>query len=159
MPTYDLDEPAWQEPGAEISAGDVFVDVPLLNHKRLAGNDSEGNIYLPTLRGDLSLLLKTAPGGWWFVPLMTREHFLSDEVFDDHFELCALGRKPGWFPLPPFEGYEDLRDVSVIFTMRPTLHRPEAFADTHDLRIASLTPDTYDGVCQSFLDGFALSWD
>jgi hypothetical protein len=43
--------------------------------------------------------------------------------------------------------------------MRSTLHRPEAFADAHDLRVASLKQDAFEGVCQSFIDGFDLSWD
>jgi hypothetical protein len=162
MPTYDPDGPAWQKPSAEIQAGDVFVDVPLLDSKEMARrdpDDPEKRIYLPTRRGELSVLLKVFPAGWWFVPVLTREHFGDDALFENHYELCELGRRPGWFPLPPWEGYEDLRDGSLIMTLRPTLHRPEAFADTDDLRIASLTPEAYDGACQSFIDGFTASWD
>jgi hypothetical protein len=151
-------EPAdfWEEPGRGIGVGDVFVDVPLLALEGEALADEKGDIYLATSRWEHALLLGTFPASWWFVPILTRDSFRDRDLFTSIIEKASHARLPGWFALPPLDhhAYPPLAESSVIYTLRPTIHRPEAFSDARGWRVASLTRPTYAAVCDTFMHGF-----
>jgi hypothetical protein len=159
----------WREPSAEIEVGDVFIEVPQLSMGSdfVAVRDEQGEIYLATERVELALLLKMLPGTWWFVPVLTRASFEDASRFQDVVERSNWGVWPGSCVLAPYEElyqpagessepepYPPLREFSVVFTLRPTIHRPEAFDDAHAMRVASLSQWAYRRVVRAFLEGF-----
>lgn len=145
----------WREPSEEIEAGDVFASLPLLTLKledqALA---HESQIFLPTRVAPFALLLKVTAVSWWFVPVLTQDAF-DDDFFDNILEQVNWGERPGWFALPPLDGYPPLSGVSLVLTLQPTMHRPAAFEDAEEWRVASLTAGAYAQVCKAFHDGFA----
>jgi hypothetical protein len=155
MPTPQFDPSEfWQEPSESVDTGDVFLDVPLLSLRDQAAKDEADQIYLPTRRANPALLLKALPATWWFVPILTRQTFADKGLFDDHLEQCTWGNRPGWFVLPALDAYPPLSGFSLVFTMRPTIHHPDAFEDAETMRVASLTSAAYEGVCNAFIEGF-----
>jgi hypothetical protein len=148
----------WREPAAEIEVGDVFVQVPQLSlgPDAVAVHDEEGAIYLATERVELALLIKMLRASWWFVPVLTAASFGDQNIYQDVVEETNWGKHPGTFVAPPLqsEAYPPLNAMSVIFTLRPTIHRPDAFEDAQSMRVASLTPWAYKRVVRVLVDGF-----
>jgi hypothetical protein len=159
----------WREPPDAIEVGDVFIQIPQLSVRSdvIAAADENGEIYLATERVELALLLKMLRGTWWFVPVLTQASFANPAQFQDVVERSNWGIWPGSCVLPPYENlyreareasesdpYPPLSNFSIVFTLRPTIYRPEAFDDAHDMRIASLTPWAYRRVARAFLEGF-----
>jgi hypothetical protein len=155
VPAHQLDpSDYWEEPGDSIYEGDVFLDVPLLSLHEMAAKDEADQIFLPTAQVNPALLIKQFKATWWFVPVLTREAF-GKEVFDDHLEQCLWGNRPGWFVLPPLEDFASLNQFSLVLTIRPTIHHPDAFEDAENMRVASLTSTAYEDVCSALIEGLS----
>jgi hypothetical protein len=139
-------EQYWREPGPIVEVGDLFEDVPLLSPSlaEITAEDENDRtrVYLPTVI-DHALLFRRFPVGWWFLPVLTRDRFDEEEIFERLVEESAEGGAQGWFlslPLP--SGQTDAsEEPSLICLPRPTLHRPEFFENFPHRRLASLTND------------------